>query len=72
MSHDHWHGGGRAAGAPSAGLEPSIDVGFLALLRRWLPGLLLFVGDIGAKVIQSWLPMSDRRHGLARGKGEMA
>jgi len=63
---------GRAAGAPSAGLEPSIDVDFLALLRWWLPGLLLLVSDIGGKVIQSWLPMSDRRLrcGLARGKWE--
>jgi hypothetical protein len=45
---------------------------FLALLRWWLPGLLLFVGNIGGKVFQSWLPMPDRclRHGLARGKWE--
>jgi hypothetical protein len=63
---------GRAAGAPSAGLEPSIDVDFLALLRWWLLGLLLLVSDIEGKVIQSWLPMSDRRlrRGLARGKWE--
>jgi hypothetical protein len=48
-------------GATTAGVAPRIDVAFLALLRRGIRGLPLFMGNIGGKVIHGRLPMSDRR-----------
>jgi hypothetical protein len=61
---------GRATGAPTASLEPSVV--FLALLRWCRFGRQLFVDDIRGKVIQSWLSMPDRclTCDLARGRGE--
>jgi hypothetical protein len=61
---------GRAAGAPTASLEPSVV--FLALLRWCSFGRQLFVDDIRGKVIQSWLPMPDGclTRDLARGREE--
>src|SRR5450755_2036288 len=59
---------GRAASAPRAGPEPATNVDSLALLRWWPLRLQLFVSDVGRKVFDSWLPMSDRclRRDLAR------
>jgi hypothetical protein len=55
-----------------AGLKPAIGIAFLALLRWCPPRLQLFASDVGRKVFDSWLPMSDRclRHDLARRRGE--